>query len=191
MTTCSYTFEIPDLSRPIVNATEMSPSGELIPFTPDPLDPDSIIGRQIVGVTASAGTYGMGGPGFFGLNLRTEKPGEEWLLIALWGAASWMTCQGRLVEDLHFDTAGRPQPWMSDTVGIDALEMVLLGQRIESLTVTPRAMRIDISRKLDLTIAEDARDRPVFAGNGEPRAFGPDDDLRRAVFLSPTVELWT
>ncbi|MEQ1783713.1 MAG: hypothetical protein ABMA14_20340 [Hyphomonadaceae bacterium] len=189
MTTCVYTFEIPDLSRPIANATEMSPSGELAPFSPEPLDPDKIVGRRILGVIANAGTYGMGGPGFFALKLDPNL-GADWLVIALWGAASWMTCQGRLVEDLHFDVAGRPQPWMSDTVGIGALEMVLAGKRIESVSVAPRAMRIGISRGLDLTIADDVTARPVFGGNGLPRAFTPDDDLRRAVFLSPTIELW-
>lgn len=185
MKTCYDTFNIPDLSRPIANAKEMSPSGELVPFTPKPLDPGAVIGRQIIGVTANAGTYGMGGPGFFALNL-----GADWLVIALWGAASWMTCQGRLVEDLHFEVAGRPQPWMSDTVGASALDMVLAGKQIGSLAITPRAMRIGISRGLDLTIAEDPAARPVFAGNGQPRAFAPEDDLRRAVFLSPTIELW-
>jgi len=185
MTTCVYSYEIPDLSRPIVHATKMSPSGELRPFVPQPATPQEIIGRQIDEIITYAGTYGMGGPGFFGLRL-----GEDWLIIALWGAASWMTCRGRLVEDWHFDSSGRPEPWVNATDGLDLLNRALAGQTVETIEIAPRAMHIVISGGFDLTIAEDPRERPAFAGNGQPRAFAPEDDLRRAVFLSPTTELW-
>jgi hypothetical protein len=185
MTTCVYTFEIPDLSRPIANATDMSPSGELMPFHPAPLDPAQVIGRRIDDVAINAGTYGMGGPGFFALRLS-----GDWLVIAIWGAASWMTCQGRLIDDLFFDTGNRGTPWIVGGDSIEPICYALNGQTVDSITLTRDAMHIAISDGLDLTIDADPAKRPVFAGNGRPRAFAPDDDLRRAVFLSPTTELW-
>ena len=48
----------------------------------------------------------------------------------------------------------------------------------------------NIAAALIRPIDADPATRPVFAGNKHPRAFAPDDDLRRAVFLSPTTELW-
>lgn len=185
MAICVYTFEIPDLSRPIANATEMSPSGELIPFHPAPLDPALVIGRHISDVAINAGTYGMGGPGFFALRL-----GREWLVIALWGAASWMTCQGRLIDDLFSDTESRGAPWIVGGDGIEPIVYELNNKIIEQITIERDSLRILISDGYDLTIDPDPATRPVFAGNKQPRAFAPEDDLRCAIFLSPTLELW-
>ncbi len=187
MTTCCYAFEIPDLSRPIPEdvRTDMSPSGELVAFIPPLLDPDGLVGRRIDDMSCNAGTYGMGGPGFFALDL-----GGEWLVICLWGAASWMTCQDRLIEDFHYDTADRPMPWIDPGTGDNLLRERLIGHAIESVQVERQSLRIALSGGYDLTIAADPATRPVFACNKQPRAVAPDDDLRRAVFLSPTIELW-
>jgi hypothetical protein len=185
MATLSYRFEIPDLARPIPEAERgaAGPSAHLIPFDPEPLDPPEVIGRRIDDVTTSAGTYGMGGPGFFALLL-----GKDWLVIALWGAASWMTCEGRLIEDLFRDTANRPKPWLAS--GIDDFQTHIVGRTIDRIDIAPRSLRITLSGGADLTLSSDPAARPAFAGNGQPRVLGPGDDLRAAVFLSPTTELW-
>lgn len=185
MTTCVYRFQIPDLAHPIANATPLSPAGELLPFTPEPLDPTQVIGRRIDDVVANAGTYGMGGPGFFAVQL-----GQHWLVIALWGAAAWMTSQGRLIEDLFHQDAGRPLPWIDPDTGDNLLRERVIGHAIETIDIARDALRMGLTGGYDLTIAADPATRPVFAGNKQPRAFAPDDDLRRAVFLSPTIELW-
>jgi hypothetical protein len=189
--TCYYAFEIPDPSRPISGNQRgaVGPSGELVAFTPAPADPALLAGRKIVNLLGHAGTYGMGGPGFVAIELAGSSA-QEWLVVALWGAGSWMTCQGRLVEDWHHQSAGRPAPWFSDTEGAAPLARELAGRAIEAMEIRPRSLRIAISGGYDLTIAEDAASRPAFAGNGKPRVFQPEDDLMRAVFLSPTVELW-
>lgn len=185
MTTLVYTFEIPDLARPIPEDERgaAGPSAHLKPFHPAPIDPAALRGRRIDDVTTSAGTYGMGGPGFFALLL-----GDEWLVISLWGAAAWMTCEGRLVEDLFHDTAHRPDPWLVN--GIDSFQSHIVGRTIETIDITPKSLRIALSGGADLTLSDDPSTRPAFAGNGEPRALSPEDDLRRAFFLSPTTELW-
>ncbi len=185
MTTCIYKFEIPDLSRPIPNATEMSPSGELVPFHPALLDPERVIGRRIEEVTTRAGVYGMGGPGFFALRL-----GAEWLVVALWSAASWMRYHDRLIEDMFHDTADRPRPWISEGAGGDRLSPAIIGQSINGIDIGRDYMKLRLSGGFDLAIDADPSARPVFGGNRQPRTFTPDDDLSRAVFLSPTVELW-
>jgi hypothetical protein len=186
MPTLIYKFEIPDVTRPIPEAERgaAGPSAHLVPFSPEPFDPSDVIGRCIDDVTTSAGTYGMGGPGFFALLL-----GDQWLVIALWGAAAWITCDGRLIEDLFHDTANRPPPWLAN--GIDEFQQHIVGCAIDSIDIAPKSLRIALSGGADLTISADPATRPVFAGNGQPRTLALDDDLRRAVFLSPTTELWT
>lgn len=182
MATLHYTFEIPDPSRPIADSG-IGPSGELIPFVPEPLDAASVVGRRIDDVSCSVGTYGMGGAGFFGLRL-----GSEWLVIAIWGAGAWMMAEGRLVEDIFFDTRGRARPWMDESG--DELLLRVARRTISGIQVERDAMRITLDDGFCLYIESDASSRPIFEGNKTPRAFGPDDDLRRAVFLSPTDELW-
>lgn len=187
---CSYRFEIPDPARPILDAQGHGPSGVLIPFEPvTPVEPSRVIGRPILDLMANAGTYGMGGPGFFALKLGNETLGEVWLVIALWGAAGWISCQGRMLEDWYFERDGRSAPWFNDD-DTSALKTRLVGQTITAVSIESHAMRLGISNGADLTIAGDPATRPHYGGSGKPRVFQPDDDLRRAIFLSPTVELW-
>lgn len=182
MATLHYTFEIPDPARPIADHG-IGPSGDLVAFVPEPLDAARVVDRRIDDVSCSVGTYGMGGAGFFGLRL-----GDEWLVVAIWGAGAWMKAEGRLIEDIFFDTRGRQRPWMDE--GGDELLLRVAGRTITSVDVDRDAMRITLDDGFSLYIESDARSRPIFEGNKTPRAFGVDDDLRRAVFLSPTNELW-
>jgi hypothetical protein len=129
----------------------------------------------------------MGGPGFFGLRL-----GSEWLVIAIWGAAEWMSARGRQVGDPFHSDYGRDRPWLADwdRACPDELSVHLVGQSIVSVSIERHALKILFENGFDLTIDESPDRRPIFQGNGEPRRFKDNDDLRRAVFLAPTVEIW-
>jgi hypothetical protein len=177
---CEY--EIPDRDQPIpVNERGLGPSGRLRPFAPPPISAEAVIGRTVEEICPYVGTYGMGGPGFFGLRL-----GLEWLVIAVWGAGEWMVSQGRCVEDSFHDN--RPRPWLAGES--DELSVELVGQRIRSINVRRHSLRIVFENEVDLTIEETSDHRPLFEGTKEPRQFTDDDDLRRAVFLAPTIEIW-
>ena len=81
MTSLRYKFKIPDASKPLVG--DLPPWGpwcELIDFQPAALAAEMVVGRTVEQICTHVGTYGMGGPGFFGLRL-----GSEWLVIAIWG----------------------------------------------------------------------------------------------------------
>ncbi len=175
------TFEIPDPDVAI-EAAIFGPSGELRPFRPPPVKPEHVEGMAIHGWD-NAGTYGMGGPGFFALRLDAG-----WLVVALWGAMDWMTAEGRLLSDMFHTDHQRPLPWVSEQG--DWLTPRLEGRRLAKLEVQPHAMRIVLDDGFTIRIEEHPSVRPVFAGNGEPRAFAPADDLRPSVFLAPTTELW-
>jgi hypothetical protein len=184
MASVIYKYEIPDPDQPIPDTGRgLGPSGRLQPFAPPPISAEQVIGRTVDEIRPYVGTYGMGGPGFFGLRL-----GSEWLVIAVWGASEWMVAQGRCVGDLFHAEYARPRPWLTNES--DELSRQLVGQRIRAIDVRRHSLRIIFENEIDLTIEETCDHRPLFGGTTKPRQFTDDDDLRRAVFLAPTVEIW-
>lgn len=178
-------FEIPDPSKPIPEDERgiVGPSGYLMPFVPNALSAEQVTGREVNEVLTHVGTYGMGGPGYFGLRL-----GEEWLVVAIWGAGEWIVADGILIQDHFFDNYGRPRPWITEDT--DNLSPKLIGSTITSLELSQHYMLISFSNGMSLVIDGSAEDRPIFEGTKRPREFMADDDLRKAVFLSPTAEIW-
>jgi hypothetical protein len=74
MTNLWYKFKIPDPSKPLPgDIPSWSPTCELVDFEPPPLTADMIVGRTVDEICTHIGTYGMGGPGFFGLRLGSES----------------------------------------------------------------------------------------------------------------------
>lgn len=180
-----YDFEIPDPSRPIPETERgmVGPSGHLIPFVPKAVTANDIIGRKVDEVLPYVGTYGMGGPGFLGLRFESE-----WLVFAIWGAGEWIRVNDILVEDVYFEGYGRPRPWIFD--GVDNLSPNIIGSEVSSFEISKRSMVMSFSNGMSLSIDESPEGRPIFEGNKQKREFFDDDDLRRAVFLSPTTEIW-
>ncbi|MGC4046520.1 MAG: hypothetical protein QM758_22230 [Armatimonas sp.] len=179
-----YKFQIPDPERPIPpEERKLGPSGVLIPFEPEPLDESKILGCRIEEISTIVGTYGMGGPGFFGLRF-----GEEWLVISIWGAASWILVDGRIVIDSYAEEYNRPTAWIRE--GVNELKPHLLGSTVLSIFVEKHRAEIRFSNGSVLEIDPGSERRPIFQGNGKSRRFLPKDDLRQAVFLAPTIWLW-
>src|SRR5208337_1947994 len=142
---------------------------------------EQVVGRTVDEICKHVGTYGMGGPGFFGLRL-----GSEWLVNAIWGAGEWITAQGRCLADSFHQNYGRPSPWLSSDGELDTH---MVGQKVRSIDVQRHSVRIVLENEFDLTIEESPDGRPLLEGVKKPRRFTDDDDLRRAVFLAPTIEI--
>lgn len=178
-------FEIP-AGRPIPEAERgyFGPSAELVRFKPVPVRPAEVVGRRIDEISANLGTYGMGGAGMFGLRL-----GEQWLVFALWSAGDWMLAEGRRVHDARYAEYGSPRPWYLGSQD-DELSPRMLGRAIAALEVRRRSMQLRLDDGFALVIDEDPATRRAWEGNRKPREFGWRDDLRKAVFLSPTGEIW-
>ncbi len=178
-----YKYQIPDPLKP----RELGPSCKLMNFKPEPVAPAAVIGRIVDRISDHLGTYGMGGPGFFGLRF-----GTEWLVIAIWGAAEWMVAQGRCVGDTFYEKYGRQRPWLHNLSmdSYDELSAHIVGQPAKSIDVQEHSLKILFENGFDLTIEESPDNRPLFEGTKKPRIFQKSDDLRRAVFLSPTDEIW-
>lgn len=179
-----YKFQIPDPEQPIpLEEQKLGPSGVLMPFKPTLLDFKALQDRPVDEVETIVGTYGMGGPGFFGLRF-----GEEWLVISIWGASDWILVDGRLVRDHFYERDGRSTPWIHKKD--DRLTPYLLGTTITILEIQKHRLTICFSNGAVLEIDDTPERRPIFEGAKQPRMFRRTDDLRDAVFLSPTAEIW-
>lgn len=163
-------MEVPDPDGAPVgwDGGPLGPSAPLVPFRPDPIDATDVVGATVQAWTANAGTYGMGGPGFVALDL-----GGRWLVVTLWGAGSWIRVDDRLLDDVPHDDP-----------------TVLVGWTVTACVVERTWLAIDFAGGHSLRLAHDPDDRPRLAGDGRPRALGPTDDLRTAVVLAPTTEIW-
>lgn len=176
-------YEI-EAGDPVAGRSPMSPARKLVPFAPEPVRSEQVVGRTIAALTDSFGNTGMGGPGYFGLRFDEQ----EWLVIALWGAGDWLEFDGRMVSDFFHLDWGRPLPWLGQDR--DDLSPVVLGQQIAAIDVEPHALGISLSGGGRFSIDPAPARRPLFQGTKEPRRFDPGDDLRPRVFLCPSSELW-
>jgi hypothetical protein len=86
-------FKLP--TQNIIKCTEGSYSGPS-PKTLREFGSDRIMFRKITEWSPIIGSYGMGGPGFFGLKLSQKQPfPEEWLVLRLWAAFFWLLFDGQ------------------------------------------------------------------------------------------------
>lgn len=161
---------------------------DLTPWKPEPLDPQQVIGRTILQWCDYCGTYGMGGPGFVGFRLRKAKP--HWLLVTIWGADQWMYAHGR---SLGGGPKYRTRPWTQSISGMenwDELTEKVVGRKITDLIVRPKSMRMQLDTGFTIEIQPSAITRSRYEGSRQLRAFKPEDDLRKGVFLAPTCSIW-
>lgn len=90
--------------------------------------------------------------------------------------------------DSHHERNGTPVPWIS-TKG-DELSPLLVGRTVASLSITKTTMALGFGDDVFLRIEDESTSRPIYEGTKQARAFEETDDLRSAVFLSPTPEIW-
>ncbi|WP_425100012.1 hypothetical protein [Tropicibacter sp. S64] len=178
-------YSIPDLSRPLPPEKQNSLVGEYeqVALPPRPVSAQALVGRRVVSASVTLGTYGMGGYGFFGLQLEPE----DWLVVPVFGAAEWITLDGRLLVDGR-ERPRRP-PWI-----VDADDSAMVSRLAGAVIVRGELERHAFSLAFDngavLAIARDARSRPVMAGTEQPRVFLDSDDLSAALFFSPSAEVF-
>jgi hypothetical protein len=189
-----------------------NPNARLIPVYPDQktgrpypfAQPQDVIGLTVADLTTHAGTYGMGGPGFFGVRLEgftastgPDEPPPLWLILRLWGSDGWLSIDGRpiragddrdkintrfdphLPDDVVFgrDRSRSPQDILAALIPIPA-KITAFEMQQHSGSITIGDVRIDI--------LADPNDRPVFPGTSEVKVFDPADDLREAWVLADT-----
>lgn len=160
------------------------------------LGTERILHRQIIGWSANLGSYGMGGPGFFGLKLSaTELFSEEWLVLTLWGADNW------LVLDNHWLAANPNQyeiqkPLYSNfgaELDWDETTPLLIGATLTDAIVQDNSSVLTLQRENAahvLEIPQDPSRLSRYGGSGEPRVWNQDESQWDAwVVISGHAEL--
>lgn len=180
-----FQYQIPDPKNlyPAVEDSTRKAPGPLVSFHPESLNPELVLMKEIIEWTDHAGSYGMGGPGFLGFCF-----GKDWMIVAIWGAASWFRFDGRMLVDRSAEKQGRPEPWITNKAPSDGSPFK--GLMIAKIEVQRDSMTATFNDGRLLRISPDAMDRPNHEGSGEARRFDPDDDLRKIVFLSPTASIF-
>ncbi len=139
--------------------------GKLVDFHPQPLDADKLIGRTVLEISDHVGSYGMGGPGFFGL--RFDK---EWLVVAIWGADEWITAEGQRMKT-------------------HVLSKRIVGQAIATVDLAQEFLVLKFEDGFDLTVENPPSVRTHVSATGYLRVSSRINDLREGVFFSPTDRL--
>lgn len=99
--------------------------------------PESIVGNKIIKYSGCLGSYGMGGPGFFGLLLENSDGKREYIIYAVWASGEYILMDGRVIE-AHADYNEQFHPWVSQWAneGVenwDDLSTAIEGAVIESV----------------------------------------------------------
>lgn len=111
-----------------------------------------LLNRHVLEWDHELGSYGMGGPGFFGLRLSAnEEYSEEWFVLILWGAINWLTLDNYKLSNYQDSTK---KEWVSKQ---------LVGGKIANVNITKCASSITISQnelefKLEI---QDDRSKPL------------------------------
>ena len=155
-----------------------------------------IIGRRVIEWSDSLGTYGMGGPGFFGLYLaESEAYPAEWLVLTLWGAGEWVLLDGRWAH-ANPNQYEVQRPLRSDYAGMEGWDEIsgrLVGATVRDVVMSDNASAITLEQGEDahiLEVPEDTSRLPRYGGTLEKRKWHPHESHLDAWVISPTAELW-
>lgn len=174
-------FMIPDLTRPLPEDMRGGLLGdyEMMPLEVAPIKPSDLTGRKVAAIMTNLGSFGVGSHGFVGLLFE----GDQWLIVPLHMARFWMSLDGRILEDDN-----DPSAWIKNADD-SALSERLFGAAIIDAHFDDQSLALLFDNGARLAIEQDPASRPVFP-DGAARAFLPEDSLARAVFLSPSGEIF-
>jgi hypothetical protein len=161
-------FMIARSSEPLKTRWAFAGSDDLISFKPDPIVPETLVGRTFCSWSACCGSYGMGGLGYLGFEIDSQ-----WLIVAIPYADSFFHLDGRLLSKINDQT----------------IASKICESPIKKFIIKKHSLRIEIGNSI-LSIEESADLREVCAGSFEPVAFTDEDDLRQGIFLSPTPRIY-
>ncbi|WP_379163188.1 hypothetical protein [Paenibacillus sp. sgz5001063] len=139
------------------------------------IEPDSLVGKTILDFSSHLGSYGMGGPGFFGL-LMERDGAREYLVYTVWASGEYITIDDRVIE-CHINYNEAYHPWISQWAGEseknqwDDLSGILKGSVITGVSLTEDELRIEITSNAaahSITFNKYKDTLPPH-GNGEPR----------------------
>ena len=118
-----------------------------VPLSIDEFGSERLKNSRIVDVSTCCGTYGMGGPGFFGLKLQGEY-GTRWLTCCIWSAGEYILFDDKVLE-CHPDYAEKYTPLIA--FGDYSNSLSKLKQTLSDMTV----QAVDVSEdSIEITLID-------------------------------------
>ena len=176
----------------IIACTEEKWLRRTAPKTLRELGAERALNRKILSWMNYDGTYGMGGPGFFSLELeRKDKFPKEKLTLCLWGACEWLLLDGRWMES-HPNQYEKQIPLFGSGNGTswDQITERLHGHQIVGLVAEGRTFEMRFSNGSVLAFPDDPAKLPLYGGSLKPHVWSDSDDWRDA-WVYATGLLWT
>ncbi len=154
-----------------------------------------ILGREIIAWNNSLGSYGMGGPGFFGLKMAAHNGyPAEWLVLIVWAADNWLLFDGQWVA-AHSNQYSVQHPLTSNFVAAedwDGLSSKLLHTTIVGAEIVDKSSRIRVEkndRSHLLELPEDTSRLPMYGGTLTKRVWNDDESHLDAWIISQRGDL--
>ena len=124
-----------------LNSSEIIMLG--LPLNIEEFKSETLKNSHIVDVCTWCGTYGMGGPGFFGLKLQGEF-GERWLTYCIWAAGEHILFDDSILE-CHPDYAEKYSPLIAFddySNSFAKFKKMLLDMTIKEVAVSKESIKI-------------------------------------------------
>jgi hypothetical protein len=164
-------------------------NGKRIPLLIKKGGPKRIIGRKIIETSRFLGSYGMGGPGFFGFKLeKKSRYPEEWIVLTLWAAIEWLLLDGKWLgcSDEYFDKSKcffeTSPSYFSEMQ--DLIQTPFNGFTITDFTVKNKSFKMKISNHI-LELPTDLSKLPPY-GNGDRRKWCSGEKMENGFIISNT-----
>ncbi|CAH1194132.1 hypothetical protein PAECIP111892_01421 [Paenibacillus auburnensis] len=109
----------------------------------------SLLNSRVVDFTSQLGSYGMGGPGFFGV-LLDQEGSQQYLVYAVWHSGQYIMMEGRVIT-CHLKYNRTYKPWVSEWAGESAEEQwdqlsgVIKGSVITGITLCDAELHLELS----------------------------------------------
>ena len=116
-----------------------------VPMNIEQFGTETFRGSKILEVCTYCGTYGMGGPGFFGLKLQGDY-GTRWLTYCIWTAGHHILYDNRLLEcHPNYEEKYKPIITYDDYENsLDELNKLLCNMSISEIIVTKDSFEIKL-----------------------------------------------
>lgn len=105
---------------------------------------ENIINSKILETSTCCGTYGMGGPGFFGIKFQTNS-GIRWLVYCIWNAPEHILLNDRVIE-CHPLFQEKYNPWLGHNTykeNMAQLDKIFSGSVIYDIQLTDTEITIN------------------------------------------------
>lgn len=178
---------IPTLECEDANGAEHSPQtiGQP-PLSLRSIALDTLTDRTIIEWSSNLGTYGTGGPGFFGLKLAGVTPEQDsWLVLTIWSAGEWLLLDRHWLEasPKHYQVQTPLYSNFSGQARWDHLTAKLVGSQLMQIVVTDDCSTLLLhSDRLGLQhleIPQDTTQLPPY-GNGQQRYWNTQESQKDA-----------